>query len=267
MLSLLSKVLTVGMSLVYKRTILILTLLLCLAVGTALWNMSRLSSTLIEWQARQNGALLMRSLNEARSLYSDEAADRAKEVQGITVSEHYREIEGGIPNPATYTIELGNRIGMDGSGTSVRFYSNYPFPNRRETGGAKDSFEREALQALEKNPTEPFFRQELVKDRLSFRYAEAVIMQPSCVNCHNTHPNSPRKDWKIGDVRGAIGLIQPLDSIVDRTHAGLRETFYRVGRIVCAWYFWNSYIYGSVASRCSTIRTSSHRTNGRITNG
>ena len=27
-------------------------------------------------------------------------------------------------------------------------------------------------------------------------------MGDSCVNCHNNHPDSPKKDWKVGDVRG-----------------------------------------------------------------
>jgi PAS domain S-box-containing protein len=27
-------------------------------------------------------------------------------------------------------------------------------------------------------------------------------MRQACVTCHNTHPDSPRKDWKVGDIRG-----------------------------------------------------------------
>src|SRR5262249_3024979 len=26
----------------------------------------------------------------------------------------------------------------------------------------------------------------------------------TCVDCHNTHPDSPKKDWKLGDVRGVL---------------------------------------------------------------
>ena len=46
-----------------------------------------------------------------------------------------------------------------------------------------------------------------------------------CVSCHNTHPDSPRIDWKLGDVRGVLEIIRPLDSIIAQTRAGLRETF------------------------------------------
>ena len=37
-------------------------------------------------------------------------------------------------------------------------------------------------------------------------------MEQSCVNCHNTHPESPKRDWRVGDVRGIQEVIigQPI---------------------------------------------------------
>ena len=37
-------------------------------------------------------------------------------------------------------------------------------------------------------------------------------MSSPCVSCHNTHPESPKRDWKIGDVRGIqeISVAQPI---------------------------------------------------------
>jgi adenylate cyclase len=39
-----------------------------------------------------------------------------------------------------------------------------------------------------------------------------VIMGQACVNCHNSHPESPKKDWKVGDVRGIqeVTIAQPI---------------------------------------------------------
>jgi adenylate cyclase len=34
-----------------------------------------------------------------------------------------------------------------------------------------------------------------------------VIMGEACVACHNTHPESPKTDWKVGDVRGIQEVI------------------------------------------------------------
>jgi adenylate cyclase len=57
------------------------------------------------------------------------------------------------------------------------------------------------------------------------RYATARRMKESCVACHNTHPLSPKKDWQVGDVRGVLEIIRPLDVDQQKAQAGLRGTF------------------------------------------
>jgi class 3 adenylate cyclase len=50
----------------------------------------------------------------------------------------------------------------------------------------------------------------ILTDRV--RLVTPVIMGATCVNCHNTHPESPKRDWKVGDVRGIQEVIvsQPI---------------------------------------------------------
>ena len=206
----------------YDRTILVLTLLFCIGAGMALAAMFQLSTDLIEAQALQSASLSARALNNARTLYSDRAVSRAIAVEGITVTADYHNQPGAIPEPASYTIELAEQLSADDSGNLVRLYSNYPFPYRQSSAGPKDEFEWEALRYLEEHPTESFSHEETLKGRLYFRYAEAVIMQPSCVDCHNTDPASPKKDWRIGDVGGVLEITQPLDKFVTQTYQGLQ---------------------------------------------
>jgi hypothetical protein len=54
-------------------------------------------------------------------------------------------------------------------------------------------------------------------------------MKASCVECHNTHPDSTKTDWSVGDVRGVLQIIRPLDQDSKRTRAGLRSSFILVG--------------------------------------
>lgn len=217
------------LNLLFKQTVLILTIMFCLGVGVALANMHRLSSHLIVSQALHHAELSAQSLIDARTLYSENAANRARKVPGITVGYNYDEIEGGIPNPATYVIELGDHITEQMPGTLVRLYSDYPFPHRREEGGAKDDFEREALRYLRQHPDKKFFRFENYQGRPSVRYAQADIMKPSCVDCHNSHPDSPKMDWQLGDVRGVLEISQPLDNLKADVSMGLRGTFIMLG--------------------------------------
>ncbi|MCH7979616.1 MAG: DUF3365 domain-containing protein, partial [Acidobacteria bacterium] len=52
------------------------------------------------------------------------------------------------------------------------------------------------------------------------------MMRPSCVNCHNTHPDTPKKDWKVGDVRGVLEVTFPLDKAIAQSRIGLKQTFF-----------------------------------------
>ncbi len=56
------------------------------------------------------------------------------------------------------------------------------------------------------------------------RYAQARIMKQSCVDCHNTHPLSMRKNWKVGDVRGVLEIIRPLKNDEARVRQALQLT-------------------------------------------
>ena len=208
-----------------KRVVLILTLMFCIGVGIALSNMSRLSSNLIEAQAVQSAALYVESFNQAIDLYSNAAADRAKTVAGVEVTHAYLNKPGAIPLPSTFAIELGDRISERDDGVGVRFYSDYPFPWREEGGGAKDDFEQEALDYLRQNPQAQFFRREDKAGRGVMRYGEASIMKPSCVACHNTHPQSPKTDWEVGDVAGVWEITQSLDSLIAKVDRSLKGTF------------------------------------------
>lgn len=202
--------------------------MLCLGIGIALSTMSSLSIKLIETQSMENAALSVLALNKARSLYSERATDRAKKVEGITVTNQYHNLPGGIPNPATFTIELGEDITAN-TDNLIRLFSDYPFPSRQKEGGAKDDFEREALKYLTKNPDQAFYRKELLNGKSSFRYAEAVLMEPTCISCHNSYQNSPKTDWKVGDVRGVIEIAFPLDKIVAQSNDNLQALSVMLG--------------------------------------
>ncbi len=229
----LSRALNGLLQLFLKRTVLVLTVMFCVAVGLALSSMSRLSSNLIESQALQNAISSATSINEAFTLYSEAAVDRINKVKGVSVMPNYLTKEHAIPNPATFQIEFAQNISEKNTGMDARVYSDYPFPYRKAQGraGARDKFEREALDKLIQNPRQPYYRKEIYKGSLSLRYAEAIIMKPSCVACHDTDPNSPKKDWKVGDVRGALEINQPLNSFLEKTNQGLAGTFVMLGGI------------------------------------
>ena len=205
------------------HTIPVLTVLFCAATAIALWQLSRLSLQLVQSTALQGASLQSNSLRELRKLYTSEVADRVA-PHGIEVTHDYANKEGAIPLPATFSMELSERISKQSTGMQARLYSDFPFPWRKD-GGPRDDFEREAIRQLRQFPDQPFYRFEDFQGRQSLRYAVADRMEAGCVSCHNTHPDSPKTNWKLGDVRGVLEIMRPLDSIIAQINEGLRQTF------------------------------------------
>jgi serine/threonine protein kinase len=206
-------------------------LLLTVTLGSAfgLWHLSRLSESIVRTTALEGAAQESEMLGQANTFYTDVV--RRAQLAGAEATHDYQTKEGAIPIPATFTIELGKRIQESGeTGMRLRLYSEYPFRNRAD-GGPHDDFERAALDRLKENPEEPFYRFEDHKGRPALRYATARKMLRTCVDCHNTHPESTKKDWKVGDVRGVMEIIRPLDRDMAQTSAGLRSTFALMGGV------------------------------------
>ncbi len=206
-----------------KHPILLLTIISFAGIVIIGWHMNHLRSRVIKSMAKQNASLYSDTLKAFRTLYTSEVVERIR-PEGVEITHDYKTKEAAIPLPATFTMILGDKIQLLSSGAKTRLYSKYPFPWHKD-GGPKDDFENEALQFLNKNPDQPFFRFEDVAGRQSIRYATADIMRQSCVQCHNSHPQTPKNDWKVGDVRGVLEVIHPLDSLIAETRAGLKETF------------------------------------------
>jgi len=140
-----------------------------------------------------------------RAYYADNVISRLQDAGGQAVySENYRDIHGGIPIPATLSIELGalfDNAHTDGR-ISYEFVSDYPFAKRASQ--PLDAFERQAILAFRADASLASF-DELQGNglgRSSYRLATPVRMRAACVTCHNAHPDSPKRDWKVGDVRG-----------------------------------------------------------------
>jgi signal transduction histidine kinase len=207
-----------------ERTLLVLTIMFGTGVVIILWHVYRLQSNLIESVTLNHASLYAQALEEFRTLYTSEVAVRAQ-MKGVEVTHDYDAKEGAIPLPATLSLLLGSHIAAKGTGGQPRLFSDYPFP-WRQNGGPQDDFERQALQYLRQHPDQTLTRFEDFQGRPSLRYAKADLMRASCIDCHNTHPKSPRTTWQEGEVRGVLEVILPLDAAVAQTHANLRGTFY-----------------------------------------
>lgn len=156
-------------------------------------------------EAMRDAQQFNKVLSVFRQYFTANVAARLLEGhERITLTENYRSIPGGIPIPATLSIEIGQAIGdaFPDESLTMSFTSDAPFANRARI--PLDQFQRDALAAFRRDPRlEQFELLERDEDsRTRGRVAIPVRMMPTCVGCHNAHPDSPRRDWKVGDVRG-----------------------------------------------------------------
>jgi PAS domain S-box-containing protein len=150
-------------------------------------------------------------LTATRSFYSREVVDKLKLSDSVTVSHDFHEREMTIPAPVTMSIALEDELKNFGASSGIRVLSKYPWPWRNDR--ELDAFEVEALESLEKYPDEPFQRLEERGEEVVFRSVTPVRMEESCVACHNVHPDSPKSDWKVGDVRGLQEIVIPASAL------------------------------------------------------
>jgi signal transduction histidine kinase len=154
-----------------------------------------------------------------REFYTAEIATRA-ERGGMRLDTDFEHSAGTLPLPATLVKALGKSIERDYPGMSVRLYSRYPFPNRAASE-TYDDFERRALAAIEAAPEQAQTTIEQRDGRRLLRFAVADRMQAGCIGCHNARSDSPRRDWKLGDVRGVIEITVPVDEVASKIDRGI----------------------------------------------
>jgi hypothetical protein len=189
----------------------------------ALAALSLLSAGLVRSSALESAAQQAELLEEASKEYSRivERVVRAKYTVNKTVPPTPNTVPLSIP--ATFLHDVGEQLSQTSkTGVKVRQYSDLPYPWRTD-GGARDDFERVALLRLRQSKgRETVHEFTEIDGQRVVRYAQARVMQRTCIECHNTHPQSPRKNWQEGDVRGVLVIIRPLGKDEARVGEALR---------------------------------------------
>lgn len=159
-----------------------------------------------------------------RSYYAANVSARLLSAPGhATVTERYRDIPGAVPIPATLSIELADMIRSQAIDQSLRFdfVSDAPFRNRPRP--PLTAFQVDALRTFRLQQTAyDYWR---VEDDPTgtprMRLAIPVRMEAGCVSCHNAHPDSPVRNWQVGDVRGIQDVSVDLAIIDQADQSGL----------------------------------------------
>jgi serine phosphatase RsbU (regulator of sigma subunit) len=174
----------------------------------AVWlDSEELSSRILIDQAKETGMII----DVMRSLYAKEVVGKVlNATDKITTSHIYHDVPNTIPIPAALSLALGEKISVPDSSVEYRFISDFPFTSRPPR--TLDTFETAALENFRTSSKKSIIDVSGVLNK-KVRIATPVLMsQENCVTCHNSHPESTKKDWKLGEVRGIQEVIirQPI---------------------------------------------------------
>lgn len=142
-----------------------------------------------------------------RDVYTRHVVERLQ-MKGVVVASENWEQKNTLPLPAQFLMESGRYIGKKGLGLQYRLISLWPI-NKRNS--AANELEKTGLGTILTHPNRPYTGFMKVGDTRYFQavYADLAATQ-ACIGCHNAHPDSPKRDFKINDVMGAIVITIPV---------------------------------------------------------
>lgn len=147
-------------------------------------------------------------LDADRTVYAKHVVNRLQRKKVIHPSENWWK-DNTLLLPAQFLLNASDLIKNLRLGLDYRLISLWPI---NPHNGTANQFERIGLESVVSYPLRPYIGTTKVGLKKYFQavYPDLAIT-PSCVNCHNAHPNSPKHDFKLYDVMGGIVVSIPLD--------------------------------------------------------
>lgn len=142
-----------------------------------------------------------------RTIYSQYIVERLDETVSLRAFEDW-EKANALPLPAQFLMMSSNFVNSKNLGIKYRLISLWPI-NKKNTPKTKE--EKEGLKKVSLNPGEPYLWTAGKNGQAFFNavYPDLAVTK-SCVQCHNNHPKSPKKDFKRNDVMGGIHISFPV---------------------------------------------------------
>ena len=142
-----------------------------------------------------------------RTLYTKAIVGKGK-TQGMKFDEDWRkdDVEAG-PLPALFLRGVATSIKKSPVPLGLYLGSDYPVNAANKFVGKQ----AELFEKIKEDRKPQFFYEE--DQKLHTAMFADVAGAAACVTCHNKHAQSPKTDWKLGDVMGATTWQYPKDSL------------------------------------------------------
>jgi len=146
-------------------------------------------------------------LEANRTVYTQKIINRLSKVEKVIQASEHWEDEKALLLPAQMFSAGSLLVQKKHSGFSYALLSEWPINAQNMP---KTEAEKNGLKAIRETGN-AFYTDETLGNQNYFTavYPDKAI-SPACVDCHNDHKDSPRKDFKLNEIMGGIVIRIPL---------------------------------------------------------
>jgi len=146
-------------------------------------------------------------LQADRTFYTQHVVERMEDMLIVNATEKWRE-ERTLPLPAQFFKESSRGLQVRGKPFRYRLVSLWAIIDENAPESEK---ERQALERVV-NYGEVAEQEIKLENR---KYYQAIFpdraVSRACVDCHNAHEESPKRDFKLNDIMGGLEILIPLE--------------------------------------------------------
>jgi len=153
-------------------------------------------------------------MDSDRAVYTRRIVNRlAAKEKVITASEHFED-EKALVLPAQmfrFGAEMVAERAAENPDVNFSYSLQSLWPINKQNAPKTDA-EKAGLQFVADNKGENYYTTEELGGQSYFTavYADTAVA-PVCASCHNDHIDTPRTDFKIGDVMGGVVIRIPVE--------------------------------------------------------
>jgi hypothetical protein len=154
-------------------------------------------------------------MDSDRTIYTRKIVNRlVKKEKVIKASEHFED-DKALVLPAQmfrFGSELVAKRAEDMPDVNFSYSLQSLWPVNKQNA-PKTEAEKTGLKFVADNKGQNYYTEETLGGKKYFTAVYADVgVAPVCVSCHNEHKDSPRRDFKLGDVMGGVVIRIPLES-------------------------------------------------------
>jgi hypothetical protein len=149
-----------------------------------------------------------------RTVYTQKVVNRLMQKEKVIKATEHFEDDKTLPLPAQmfrFGAEHAMNKAKERPGVDFSYSLQSLWPVNKQNAPKTDA-EKAGLKFVAENKGQNYYTAETLGGKKYFTavYADTAVA-PVCVSCHNDHKDTPKSDFKLGDVMGGVVIRIPIE--------------------------------------------------------